>query len=279
MVARVETAQSHQELLHDIVSTATEQGRAAFWWMGQHTFIVKAGDALIYIDPFFDPWESRQTASLLTPEEAGHADLVLVTHGHGDHLDPVSLRAMVTASPKARFVSPRTEAARMTAEGGVPHERLCPLSAGERIDRGGVRVTAVKAKHESFDEDPALGFPFLGYVVEGGGVTFYHAGDTIMYDGLAETLKQWPRLDAMFLPINGRDAERFLRGCLGNFTFQEAAELAGELRPGLAVPTHYDMFVGNQEDPQKFVHFLEAKFPGVASWVGPAGARVFFPLQ
>ena len=164
----------------------------------------------------------------------------------------------------------------MTAEAGVPEARLRPVNVGDRIEIAGARIAAIKSKHESFDEHPDLGFPFLGYVVEVGGVAFYHAGDTILYDGLAAALRQFTRLDVVFLPINGRDAERYLRGCLGNFTFQEAAELAGELRPGLAVPTHYDMFVGNQEDPGKFVRFLEAKFPGVPSWVGPAGMRVLF---
>jgi L-ascorbate metabolism protein UlaG (beta-lactamase superfamily) len=276
---KVETVQSHEALLNDIQSAEPAQGSGAFWWMGQHTFIVKAGGTVIYIDPFFANWPSRQTPSPLAPSEARYADIVLVTHGHGDHLDPESLRAMVDASPNALFVCPRTEAGRMIDEAGVPAERLRPINAGERLDLAEVHITAVKSKHESFDEHPELGFPFLGYAVEVGGVAFYHAGDTIMYDGLVQTLAEFSRLDAMFLPINGRDAERFLRGCLGNFTFQEAVELAGELRPGLAVPAHYDMFIGNQEDPQKFVDFLNAKFPGVSSWVGPVGERVSFGRQ
>jgi L-ascorbate 6-phosphate lactonase len=273
----VEIAQSHDRLLQDVQGTALAAGQGAFWWLGQHSFIVKAGGQVIYIDPFFAPWPSRQTAPLLAPTEARLADIVLVTHGHGDHLDPESLRGVVQASPNATFFCPRPEASRMIDEGGVPSERLKPLNAGEQATVGGAVVTAIKAKHETFDEQPSVGFPFLGYVVEASGVAFYHAGDTIMYDGLTAALQALPHLDAMFVPINGRDAERFLSGCLGNFTFQEAAELAGELRPGLAVPCHYDMFVGNQEDPSKFVRFLEAKFPGIPSWVGPAGARVLFP--
>jgi L-ascorbate 6-phosphate lactonase len=269
-----EIAQAHQALLKDMVDTETGPGRGAFWWMGQHTFIVKAGGQLFYLDPWFAPWESRQTPTLLNYDEAQHADFALISHGHGDHLCPETLAAMVTASPRALFICPRTETERLLNEAGVPSERIRPLDAGESLETEGVRITAIKSKHESFDEHPTLGFPFLGYVVEAGGLTFYHSGDTIMYEGLLTTLQKWPHYNALFLPINGRDAERFLSGCLGNMTFQEAAELAGELKPDLVAPSHYDMFIGNQEDPSRFVRFLNAKYPGVKSWVGPAGERV-----
>src|SRR6185437_17042388 len=100
-----------------------------FWWLGQHTFIVKAGSQVIYIDPFFAPWPARQTPVLLTPTEGKHADLVLITHGHGDHLDPETLPGIVEASPNALFVCPRPETERMLNEGKVPPERLRPLNA------------------------------------------------------------------------------------------------------------------------------------------------------
>lgn len=284
---KVEIAQNHRALLDDIRQTEMAAGRAAFWWLGQHSFIVKIGTQtgahILYIDPYFDPIEARQTPPLLEFAEPDNADLVLVTHDHSDHLCPVSLSHIAAQCPQAQFVSPRTATRRMTEDAHVSADRLHTLSAAESLEWNGLRITAIKGKHESFDEDPVLGFPWLGYVVETlgtdgkpTGFCFYHAGDTIAYEGLQTTLAQWSRFDVMFLPINGRDGERFRRNCMGNLTFQESAELAGELKPGLAVPTHYDMFIGNQEDPAKFVDFLNAKFPGVSSWVGKAGEKVWF---
>ncbi|MCA1597198.1 MAG: MBL fold metallo-hydrolase, partial [Chloroflexi bacterium] len=103
----VEIALTHEKLIADIASTDTPPGQGAFWWLGQHTFIVKAGGKFFYIDPFFAPWPARQTPVILTPEEGKLADFVLVTHGHGDHLDPETLPGIVQASPNALFVCPR----------------------------------------------------------------------------------------------------------------------------------------------------------------------------
>lgn len=269
-----DVAQSGQALLDEIAATACGPGQGAFWWLGQHSVVVKLGERVLFIDPYLAPSPARQTPPLFTPEQVTLADLVLCTHDHGDHIDPAALPGIAAASPRARFVTPRTATERVR-DLGISADRHLPISAPEHLEIGGARITAVAAKHEFFDEDPRLGFPYLGYVIEANGVTLYHAGDTLVYDGLLATLRRW-KIDVAFLPINGRDAERYRRHILGNMTFQEAVDLAGELEVGLAVPAHYDMFAGNMEDPRKFTDYLAAKYPDRRSWVGPAGRRVRF---
>lgn len=256
------------------VNEATMPPRSGrFWWLGQHSFIVKLGETRIYIDPYLDPNPARQTPPLFTPEQVTNADLVLCTHDHIDHIDPFALPGIAQASPGAVFVAPRPHRQRMLSL-GVPEGRLRLLNADEELSFRDLSITAIKAKHEFFDEQPE-GFPFLGYVLRGNGVCCYHSGDTVIYEGLCTTLRRWP-LDAAFLPINGRDAVRLKAGCIGNMTYQEAVDLAGELNVGLAVPSHWDMFAMNSEDPQKFVDYLAVKFPTVPAWVGKAGEGATF---
>ena len=260
-----------QLLIEEIDTTEPQDGRLAFWWMGQNSFVYKGGGKIIYIDPYLAPSSSRQTPPLLEPSQITHADLVLCTHDHGDHIDPRAIPGIAEAAPNARFVVPRPARERMLSL-GVSEERLTLLGNDESCDWEGVQVHGIKACHEFFDEDPVLGFPYMSYVVQLNGVTFYYAGDNMVYEGLLTALSNW-EFDALFLPINGRDARRFRGNCLGNMTFQEAVDLAGSLKPGLAVPMHYDMFAGNSEDPAEFVDYLEAKYPGIPSWVGPAGQK------
>ena len=264
---------SGQALIEDVNNTKAIPGTGVFWWLGQHSFVLKLSTMRIYIDPYLDPNPDRQTPPHFHPEEITNADLVLCTHDHGDHIDPYALAGIVAASPEAQFVGPRPHRKRLL-DIGIPEERLHLLSHEESLSLNGITVTAVKAKHEFFEEGPQ-GFPYLGYVIQGNGITAYHSGDTLVWEGLCSHLKRW-KLDVAFLPINGRDAARYRVGCIGNMTFQEAVDLAGELEVGLAVPSHWDMFAMNSEDPQKFVDYLAAKYPERKAWVGPTGSGVRF---
>ncbi|MGA2618579.1 MAG: hypothetical protein ABSF26_13280 [Thermoguttaceae bacterium] len=96
--------------------------------------------------------------------------------------------------------------------------------------------------------------------------------DTCLYEGMQAGLRRWP-LDLALLPINGRDAKRLAANCIGNMTYQEAADLAGAIRPGLTVPTHFDMFATNCEDPQLFVDYMRIKYPRLATRVLRHGQR------
>ncbi len=260
-----------QALVEDVNTAQPAPETLAFWWMGQASYIYK-GSAIVYVDPYLTPNPARRTPPLLAYEEVTHADLILCTHDHLDHIDPDTLPPIMKASPNAVLVVPNPHVERVVAL-GIPRNRVEGMRPHEMFSKKGVTVTALKAKHEFFDEVPDLGFPFLGYAVETNGYRFYHSGDTVPYEGLVPSLQEL-HLNALFLPINGRDAKRYRGNCLGNMTFQEAVDVAGEVRPSWAIPMHWDMFPGNQANPADFVEYLEAKYPGIRTWVGAAGERV-----
>ena len=101
-----------------------------------------------------------------------------------------------------------------------------------------------------------------------------HLGRCI-YEGLYGRLREFGKIDVMFLPINGRDGKRYRGNTIGNMTYQEAVDLAGTLKPGLVVPAHYEMFENNQEDPLLFADYISAKYPDVRYWIGGHGEIVW----
>ena len=247
---------------------------AAFWWLGQHSFIVKMGAARLLIDPFLTEMEERTVPPLFAPKDAaGVIDIVVCTHDHLDHIDPAAIPGLARHT-EALFVAPRAHRERMLSL-DVPAGRLRTLDDGEKAEVRGVAVHAVKGAHERFEETDDGFFPFLGYVIKTGGKTLYHAGDTLWWEGLQAHLSRW-RLDVAMVPINGRDAERYADNVMGNMTYQEAADLLGGLDVGLSVPAHYDMFTFNAEDPSLFADYMRVKHPNHPVWVGEPTERVSF---
>jgi len=259
-------------LVEDVRSREVAYGKLVFWWLGQHSYILKTACHVLLLDPYLSPSPKRLMQSPLKASDPLDADLVTGSHDHGDHIDHGALPEIMNASPCASLLVPRVALAALKAE-GLDMARVAAMDDGEAFERDGLKATALKAAHEFLDRDSTLGHPYLGFVFETDGVCVYHSGDTCLYEGLHESLRRWS-LDAAFLPINGRDAKRLKAGCIGNMTYQEAVDLAGSVRLKAAVPSHFGMFAFNNEAPSLFKEYLEFKHPGVRCVLPELGKAV-----
>lgn len=237
-------------------------GRAAVWFMGQHGFVIKLAGKIICIDLFLSEGHGRLVPPPLSPSDVRGADLIIGTHDHIDHIDRPIWPGLAAASPHAVFIVPELVRQNICTELKLDAGRVRGLDDGRHIDFGPLRITGVAAAHEFLDQDPKTGcHRFLGCVIEADGLAIYHAGDTCLYEGFHDRLRRWHKLDLMLLPINGRDGTRLRKNILGNMTFQEAADLAGTIKPGVVVPTHFDMFAANLGDPTAFADYVQVKYP------------------
>lgn len=266
---------SGPELIQDIDTCVVGPGELALWWLGQHSFVVKAGAKIIYIDPFLTDLDGRQIPPMIAPELIRHADIIVGTHDHADHIDRPVWPALAAASPQAQFLVPDLLRERLAQELPVSIDRLIGFDEGTTKEVAGMTLSAIASSHEFLDQDPESGrYPYLGFIFEANGVKWYHAGDTVWYEGLQTKLRAFGHLDLMLLPINGRDARRLATGIIGNMTYQEAADLSGPLSPGLVIPTHYEMFAGNPGDPAAFQEYMQVKYPKVKTHRCQHGARL-----
>ena len=254
--------------IKSVMDRPAESG-ATLWWMGQMGFLMKIGDTVLCIDYYASPDPRRQVRPLVPAEEVTGIDAFLGTHNHLDHMDHASWRLWAAQCPGARFIYPRVHE-RDVLEDGVTADNVRGLNDGETCTVGNVTIHAIAAAHEFIDRNPETGLvPCLQYIIEGNGVRIYHAGDTLRYEGMLPALKAFGPVDAALLPINGRDGERYRRNCIGNMTYQEAADLAGELQPRMVIPGHWDMFRDNPGDPEAFADYLDAKYLGQIGCVKP----------
>lgn len=269
------TLKMGKQLINDINECVVEKGNVAFWWLGQLGYVLKMGESVIYIDAFLSPMTNRNIPPLLNPNEITNADFILGTHDHNDHIDRGVWHELSLSSPKAIFIVPKLLIEDLSNSLNIPKDRFIGLDDGLSFKNKKIKITAIPSAHELLDQDIESGcYPYLGYIIEGNGLTIYHSGDTCIYEGLYSKLKKWGNIDIMFLPINGRDGVRYKNNCIGNITYQEAVDLAGSIGPRLVVPGHYEMFSTNSENPLLFADYLNAKYPKVKWWIGNHGEMV-----
>jgi L-ascorbate metabolism protein UlaG (beta-lactamase superfamily) len=175
----------------------------------------------------FDPW---YTGNPSFPESARprSADLILVSHGHSDHITDAAAMAKATGATVVGI----WEITSWLGSKGVQH--LEPMNKGGSITAKGLRITMTDARHSSsFDEDGIvyLGEPAGFIVTLENGQTIYFAGDTSLF-GDMKLIGEIYRPDIAFLPIG----DRFTMG-------PDTAALAARwLGVKQVVPMHYGTF-------------------------------------
>lgn len=237
------------------------KGRPAITWLGQMGLRVEIGETTILVDYFASDLEGRRIPAPIPTDEVRGVDAFLGTHDHIDHIDHGAWRVWAKTCPGAKFVFPSVHR-QSVLDDGVAEAQLLPIDAGGSVRVGDITIHAIPAAHEFLSPTEDGRYPCLQYVIEGGGARIYHAGDTLRYEGMLPLLKAFGPFDAALLPINGRDGARYRVGFIGNMTFQEAVDVAGELGPKLALPGHWDMFAENPGDPAAFADYLDAKYAG-----------------
>ena len=253
--------------------------RASLTWYGQAGFRLAAGDSRVLVDPFLTDRPDRRYVPPASAADFADVTLVLCTHEHVDHLDLPFLREFCAVNATARIVVP-LPVIDVAVSGGIDRARLAGAVPGEDLHDRDVAVHPVPALHGIGGDEPVVyefshGGPvrFLGYVLDVGGIRFYHSGDCLLYPELPGTLAALAP-DVLMLPVNGRDHMREARGIVGNMNETEAAWLCAEVGPSYVIPMHYDAIAGNTGDPGRFAALVrESAAP--ATVLIPPRARPF----
>jgi L-ascorbate metabolism protein UlaG (beta-lactamase superfamily) len=249
-----------EAFLADVARARAEASSFHVWWIGQSGFLIQWQGRHLLLDPYLsdsltrkyaqtDKPHVRMTRRVIAPDRLNFIDLVTSSHNHTDHLDGETLGPLLRANPNLKLIAPEANRDFIAERLGIAPSQPIGLDAGQSAALAGFTLTGVPAAHETIEKDAQGRCRFLGYVIQFGGWTLYHSGDTIWEDAILAALAPW-RLDLMFLPINGRHPSR---GVAGNLNGREAARFAKMAGTQLVIPCHYEMFEFNTARPDEFI--------------------------
>lgn len=256
----IQALQSHDGLLDDIRSANQRDGGFRLWWLGQSGFLLQWQGIHVLLDPYLsdsltkkylqtDKPHVRMTELVVDPSRLSFVDVITSTHNHTDHLDAETLGPILAVNPRLKLVIPEANRAFVADRLKIDPRNPIGLDDGASVDVAGIEFSGVASAHEDLDHDERGRAKYLGYILQFGGWSVYHSGDTVRYDGMSEKLRPFA-VDVALLPINGRAPERRIPG---NLFGREAARLAKDIAAKLVIPCHYEMFEFNTASPDEFI--------------------------
>jgi L-ascorbate metabolism protein UlaG (beta-lactamase superfamily) len=206
-------------------------------WLGHASFRFDTpGGKRVYLDPFLNGNPSCPEGEL----EPERCDLLLLTHGHGDHLGDTIAIAQRFACP----VIAQVELRGWLSTQGLPEDPTQAINKGGTIDVDGIKLTMTHGNHSSsVFQDGAFLYTgeSCGFVVEvEDGLKIYFAGDTNVFGDMSLIARIYSP-DVAVLPIG----DHFT---MGPAEAAVALELLGVTR---CVPCHYGTFPLLTGTPEK----------------------------
>ncbi len=207
-----------------------------YTFVGHGTHILEIGGKKVVVDPFF----TSNPATDISADSVA-ADFILVSHGHGDHVeDLISMAKRTGAKVITNF-----EIGSWVMNQGVENVHQQHLGGGFNHEFGYVKLTI--AHHGSGLPDGSYGGNPAGFLITAEGKKIYLACDT----GLFETMRLYGEegIDLFVVPIGD------------NFTMgpDDALRAVKLVNPKVAVPCHYNTWPPIAQDADAWTERVEAE--------------------
>ena len=215
-------------------------------WLGHSAFeIITDENVKILIDPFIS-----NNPACPVPVEELKPDIILVTHGHADHLgDAMEISNLTQAS-----IAGTHELSLFLSKQGI---RNVSLNLGGSFVFRDIKFTMLEAKHSAdidIVEETAPGGIACGFLITfSDGTKIYHAGDTGLFGDMKTIIGEIYKPDIVLVPIG----DKFTMGPF------EAALATRWMNPKVVIPMHYNTFPPIEQDPLIFANFVSQLNPNI----------------
>jgi L-ascorbate metabolism protein UlaG (beta-lactamase superfamily) len=244
----------------DLAYLGNNRQETAIIWIGHATFLLQIGGLNMVTDPVWAKrmgFERRLSDPGIPLEQMPLVDLVLISHGHYDHLDFPTLRKL-PGSP--RYFVPSGLASLFKRKG---FRDVQEFDWWERKRIRGIDLTFVPAQHwvsrTLWDTNTSH---WGGWIIEKeNGACIYFAGDSGYCRAFKEIGERF-KVDCALMPIGAYEPEWFMSA--QHMTPEEAVQAFLDLRAKMFIPMHYGAFRLADDTPQEALERLLAEWERLA---------------
>jgi L-ascorbate metabolism protein UlaG (beta-lactamase superfamily) len=215
---------------------------------GHSCFEITEGDTTVLTDPFLKP---NNPVAVVTADDV-EPTVVAISHGHVDHIAD----AVAVATRTGAHCVAITEIAGWLGEQGVEQVSDPNLGGTVSFDWGWIKL--VPAWHTNTLPDGTVITNPAGMLINIGGKTIYHAGDTALFSDLKLIAERNP-VDILLLPIGGHYT-------MDRHDAVVAAQLVGA---ETVIPMHFNTFPPIETDAGAFKADVEAAGAGTVVVLEP----------
>jgi L-ascorbate metabolism protein UlaG (beta-lactamase superfamily) len=194
-------------------------------WLGQAAAKITTGGIKIYIDPYMI-------------KEKDLSNFIFITHSHYDHL---SFDDIKKVSNRDTLIYAPYDCIPKLSDAGFT--RIRSVAPGDSEDLGEFKFEAVHAYNVKKTSYHPRANKWVGYIFEIEGKRIYHSGDTERIPEMKNI-----KCDIAMLPLGQTYTMN---------SVEEAAEAARDVKAKIAIPIHYGLYEGTEEDALKFRELLK----------------------
>lgn len=191
-----------------------------------HSSIKINGEKVIYVDPYKIKGINND------------ADLIFITHEHYDHYSIEDINNV--KKNNTRFIVPKSMKNRLIID-GISESDIISVDVKNKYSVDDIEFETIPAYNINKNFHPKNN-NWVGYIININNIKYYIAGDTDMTEEAINV-----KCDIAFVPIGGTYT----------MDYKEAATLTNKIKPKYAIPIHYGLIVGTNEDAINYSNLLD----------------------
>ncbi|WP_066064404.1 MBL fold metallo-hydrolase [Neobacillus soli] len=220
------------------VSEITEnRSRTSYTWIGHSSFLIQLNGLNILTDPVWAKrmgFERRLTEPGISLAALPEIDLVVISHGHYDHLDFPTLKKLKGAP---HYLVPVGLKSLFTKKG---YQKVTEMSWWESTELEGITIHFVPAQHWTRRSLTDINTSHWGgWIFQSQQETLYFVGDTGYFSGFKQIAERFT-IDTVFMPIGAYEPEWFMADA--HISPEDSVKAFIELKANHFVPMHYGAY-------------------------------------